>query len=414
MSTRTKVSVVVPIYNAEKRLRKCLDSIISQTLKDIEIICINDGSTDCSLSILEEYKKKDHRIKIFSKQNAGLVAARKDGCRLAQGEYIGYVDSDDYIDSDMFENLYSKAQEYDADMVSSGIIIEGNYISKDYDAFEPGFYSQDKMISFRNNSIFDYTIQQPGIRSSLCTKIFKTSIMKKIQQQIPDTITYCEDKLCVFTYILNCNSVYIMHECFYHYVMNNTSMTHSCDENYLIRVNEVYRYFNKLKTHPNFTGTMCSQADLYVVQILIKGINSRMGLSFNNLLWIDPYWMKEIGDNIEKIVIYGGGELGATYYKQITTNDKFKFIACVDYNYKKMTGYPFDVQNPIEVKNMDYDAVVITIKDIVKAEEIKIKLIDDGILEEKIYIFDQREIFWKYAEALGILNTSIHKNNIDI
>ena len=92
-----KVSVIVPVYNTEKYLEKCLDSILAQTLQDIEIICVNDGSKDCSREILEKYHDRDARIRIIDKENGGLVSARKAGVAEAFGEYIGFVDSDDWI-----------------------------------------------------------------------------------------------------------------------------------------------------------------------------------------------------------------------------------------------------------------------------------------------------------------------------
>lgn len=106
-----KLSVIIPVYNVEKYLKRCLDSVINQTLKDIEILCINDGSTDDSLSILEEYKSKDSRIVIISQGNKGLAATRNVGIENAKGEYLAFVDSDDWINSKFLECLYSSAKE---------------------------------------------------------------------------------------------------------------------------------------------------------------------------------------------------------------------------------------------------------------------------------------------------------------
>ena len=103
-----KVSVIVPVYNCEKYLKKCLDSLVNQTLKDIEIICVNDGSTDNSGRILEEYT--DSRIKIITKENGGLSSARNAGIAVAKGEYLGFVDSDDWVDLDFYEKLYNTAK----------------------------------------------------------------------------------------------------------------------------------------------------------------------------------------------------------------------------------------------------------------------------------------------------------------
>jgi len=114
-----KVSVVVPVYNVEKYLRECLDSIVSQTLKDIEIICVNDGSTDNSPAILEEYANKDNRIKIISKSNSGYGHTMNVGIDAATGEYIGIVETDDYIKQDMYEKLYNIAIKYDLDFIKA-------------------------------------------------------------------------------------------------------------------------------------------------------------------------------------------------------------------------------------------------------------------------------------------------------
>ena len=112
-----KVSVIIPVYNVEKYLKECLDSVVNQTLKDIEIICINDGSTDQSLSILESYAIKDERIKIINKENSGYGASMNLGLEAATGEYIGIVESDDFVELNMFERLYSVAVENELDLV---------------------------------------------------------------------------------------------------------------------------------------------------------------------------------------------------------------------------------------------------------------------------------------------------------
>ncbi len=112
-----KVSVIIPVYNVERYLRKCLDSVVGQTLQEIEIICVNDGSTDDSAAILKEYEKADSRIIVISQENQGLSAARNSGMRRAHGEYIYFLDSDDYIDGDALKTLVRLADERDADSV---------------------------------------------------------------------------------------------------------------------------------------------------------------------------------------------------------------------------------------------------------------------------------------------------------
>lgn len=115
-----KVSIIVPVYNVERYLKKCLDSLVNQTLKDIEIICVNDGSTDSSLEILEHYAKNHSQIKIINKINEGQSEARNIGIDCASGEYLGFVDSDDYVDINYYEKLYNAAKEYNCDIACAG------------------------------------------------------------------------------------------------------------------------------------------------------------------------------------------------------------------------------------------------------------------------------------------------------
>ena len=120
-----KVSIIVPVYKAEKYLKRCLDSIREQTLEELEIILVDDGSPDSCPKMCDDAAKSDMRIKVIHKENAGAGMARNAGLEIAQGEYIGFVDSDDYIDAKMYEELYTAAKKYDAELVLSGICYVG-------------------------------------------------------------------------------------------------------------------------------------------------------------------------------------------------------------------------------------------------------------------------------------------------
>ena len=398
------LSVIIPVYNTEKYLSKCLDSVINQTLRDIEIICVDDGSTDSSLAILKSYAKKDARIQIIEKKNGGLVSARKAGVKRANGTYIGYVDSDDWVDPAMYEQLYDCAVGNQADMVSSGYFLEGNYITTHYDGVPEGMYDADRMGFLRENAIYNIKIQDVGIRSPLCTKIFLTEKFKKVQLEIPEEISMSEDKLCVLSYLLSCSRVYVKKESYYHYVIHQESMVHRPDYHYLLKVNAVYQYLLTLYSHPFFTKTMRMQAELYLTEMLYKGINSRMGFENKNLLWIDPCWLRDIPYG-SKLVLYGGGELGDTYYRQLRNRRDLSFVCCVDFEWKKYVSDFGAIVSPEKLLETEYDLIVITIKNRNKADEVKGKLIETGIAKEKILWFEQKEIYWKYAEANGWLKS---------
>ncbi|MGI5850344.1 MAG: glycosyltransferase family 2 protein [Christensenellales bacterium] len=132
-----KVSVILPVYNVEPYLRQCLDSIVNQTLKDIEIICVNDGSTDGSHDILEEYAQKDGRITVIDQENAGAGAARNNGLKIARGEYLSFLDSDDFFELDMLREAYIKCKEYEADFV----VFRSDFYNNERKRFEPSMWT---------------------------------------------------------------------------------------------------------------------------------------------------------------------------------------------------------------------------------------------------------------------------------
>ena len=116
MDDKIKVSVILPVYNSEKYIVKTLESLINQSLKEIEIICINDGSKDSSIQILQEFERKDERVKVIDKENQGVWKARIDGIREAKGEYITFMDSDDYVKENFLESLYKNITENSSDI----------------------------------------------------------------------------------------------------------------------------------------------------------------------------------------------------------------------------------------------------------------------------------------------------------
>ena len=394
------VSVIVPVYNTEKYLSRCLDSIAHQTLQDIEIICVDDGSTDSSLSILQSYARRDQRIRIIKKKNGGLVSARKAGVQEVSGTYIGYVDSDDWIEPDMYEKLYGYAVRDQADMVSSGYIFEGNYITTHYDDVPEGLYDPEEMDFLRANAIYNLGTKDVGIRGSLCCKIFLAEKFKEVQLNIPEEISMSEDKLCILSYLLVCNRVSVLKKAFYHYMIHQESMVHTPDPGYLLKVNGVYQYFIKLYNHPLFTETMRMQAELYVTEMLYKGINSRMGCENRNLFWIDPYWLREIPQG-SKVALYGGGELGYVYRRQLKSREDLTFVGWLDLGWERFKNDSMETVSLEELLRAEYDVVVITIKNPSKAQEVRGQLVEVGIPEYRIRWFEQKELYWKYAEANG-------------
>lgn len=168
-----KVSIIVPIYNVEKYLKKCIDSIVSQTYSNIEIILINDGSSDNSESICKEYESIDQRIRYYKKQNGGLSSARNYGIENATGDYLLFIDSDDYIDNSMVETLLVSAEKYNADMV------ECNYyevINEEFHVFKP---KKNKVYS--SKEAIASLIYNTGITPTAWNKLYSKKLFSKLR-----------------------------------------------------------------------------------------------------------------------------------------------------------------------------------------------------------------------------------------
>lgn len=387
-----KVSVIVPIFNSEQYLDRCLKSIINQTMKDIEIICVNDGSTDNSLNIIEGFARDDSRIVVINKENGGLVSARKAGVSAAQGDYIGYVDSDDWIDVDMYQSLYDVAVKSSADMVTSGYILEGNYRTVHFDNVDEGLYEGVGVNYLRDNFIYYLPKRQTGIRGSLWCKLFKRDILLSVQNDVPNDISFAEDKVCLIHFSLHAKSIYVNHFAKYHWCINSDSMTHKGDSYYLAKVSKVYNYLIELYNHDNFTEIMKKHTELYMYELITLGMNRYIGLSNKNMVRIDPIWMNTIPQNAS-ILIYGGGELGDQYKRQLSNMRK-------DVTIVKDCGFEMPAYDDFA----GCDLAVIGIKNEGKAMEVKTAMMEIGIPEDRILWTPQPEFFWKYAEAEGLLD----------
>ncbi len=167
-----KVSVIIPIYNVEKYLDKCLESVSGQSLKSIEIICVNDGSTDSSGDILNKWAKKDSRIVVINQQNMGLSAARNAGLSIAQGEYVSFLDSDDWVSGDFFETLYSAVKNNDADTAMGGVVYYETMLNMYY-----GFVHEHCFCS--NKPILTTPLDKYGPMQSCsaCAKLYRRKML---------------------------------------------------------------------------------------------------------------------------------------------------------------------------------------------------------------------------------------------
>ncbi len=251
LETKTpKVSVILPIYNVDKYLRQSLDSLINQTLKDIEIICVNDGSTDNCFNILEEYSQKDSRIKVIHKKNAGTGAARNDGLRIATGECIGFVDPDDWVRENMFERLYSLIQEKDVDIVmcTPGGFDEQNQQERDFPYFvDANFKSEleNGIFNWRSISPFSYPM-------CVWNKLYKKELFDKHKIDFAEGLDF-EDHKVIFGSLLTAEKICFVREKLYIYRFNREGSILTDNNRRLI---DHIKIFDIVENILNSTGTM--------------------------------------------------------------------------------------------------------------------------------------------------------------
>ncbi|WP_206425633.1 glycosyltransferase family 2 protein [Romboutsia sp. Marseille-P6047] len=191
-----KVSVIIPIYNVEKYLNRCIDSVINQSLKDIEIILVNDGSPDNCPKICDEYANKDSRIKVIHKSNGGLSSARNAGMKIATGDYIGFVDSDDYIEINMYEQMYKVAYENNVDFVMSDYYKVYNDSKKEVTLdIDSSLYLKEDIY----NKIYPSLIMKENIDYGPLLAVwhclYKTSFIKENDLYFDEQVKYSEDNL---------------------------------------------------------------------------------------------------------------------------------------------------------------------------------------------------------------------------
>ncbi len=229
-----RLSIIVPAYNTEKYLDDCILSLLNQDLPEdeYEIIFVNDGSTDNSVQVIEKYMENHPCIRLISQQNAGVSAARNNGIRLAKGEYIGFVDSDDYIDSDMYRNMLSLAEKEVSDVCMCGFFSfdECGNIYESHVDFDSTYTTEceDHKLLLRF-----FTNNYNGL-ASVCNKIFKNSLIKNNDIHFDETMIIAEDEWFVFCCLLKAYRVDFIKKSLYFYRNNKYSAMHRFyDDQYL-------------------------------------------------------------------------------------------------------------------------------------------------------------------------------------
>ena len=231
MENNVKVSVIIAVYNAEKYLVQCLDSVLNQTLKEIEIILVNDGSTDNSMQILEKYQKKDARVRVINQENQGAAAARNAGMKLAVGEYLSFLDADDFFSPEMLEEMYAGCVEQDADI---SVIRSKEYNEQSHECTDMKFSIKEEFLP--GNNPFSYHDIPDCIfnifKGWVWDKLFRREMVMKNHLEFQN-LRSTDDMLFVYMSLVYANRIYVIdRELAYHRINVSTSVSSSRDKSW--------------------------------------------------------------------------------------------------------------------------------------------------------------------------------------
>ena len=299
-----KVSIIVPIYNVEKYLDDCIKSIINQTYNNIEIILIDDGSTDKSKDMCDIWKLNDNRIIVVHKENGGLSSARNAGIKIATGDYLAFVDSDDIIDEKMIENLVDLLKEEKADI---SVCKFKKYLEKDNPKFS---YLDEKIIYDKNNALKELLFDR--LTSHVCNKLFKKELFGNIE--FPEGKNY-EDLRTTYKIIEKCNKIVETKSELYGYMIRDDSITQKFGEknleNYIEAVNERYLHYKKKYQNLNTENIQGKINYIYTYYFKIAYSNSKSLLK--NIKLKEEY--KFLKENLK-------GNIKLNYYKLLNRKQR--------------------------------------------------------------------------------------------
>lgn len=261
-----KVSIIVPIYNSENTIERCVNSLISQTLKEIEIILVNDGSNDNSLELINNFAQKDTRIKVLDKNNKGVSSARNHGINNSEGKYIMFVDSDDYLEEDICKKSYEFAEKNKLDFVSMGFVVEdenGKIINKEV--------SKEKLISDNNISIGNILCNMK--LSYVWGRLYKYELISDIE--FDEELNYSEDSLFIFETCFKLNSIGILNEIGYHFIrQNKTTLSKKYVENIGLALKKTYTAQKEL----------CNKYNEYNIKVNGIGLDINVAIIYRSIL----------------------------------------------------------------------------------------------------------------------------------
>lgn len=374
------ISVIIPIYNVEPYLCQCIDSILRQTYKNLEILLIDDGSTDSCYEICEKYVFADMRIRVIHKQNEGLVSARKTGVMHARGEYVLCVDGDDWIEPDYIEELVKVQKRTQAEMIAVDLYFDIGDSSKVIrNGCQYGVYDGEKLYHnlLYNGQFFEY-----GINPHLVTKLISRELLRPIQMAVDERIMAGEDAAVTYPCVLTADRVCIADVCGYHYVQHLGSMTKTKSTGEEKRAQILFQYLEKSFENAGYKEPFVFQLNQYKKYFMLLRMIERLDRPKAADV-LSPFGGIKKGS---RVVLYGAGGLGQSIFRYLDADKRAEIVLWLDRSYHiyRSNGMRVDEPERIIRTEVPYDYVIIANVSGAVAKVIRQGLIRMGVAPEKI------------------------------
>lgn len=374
------ISIIVPVYNGEKYLSRCLDSIIGQEYREIEIILINDGSSDRTAEICGDYVQKDPRIVYIEQSNHGIAYTRKKAIELASGQYIGFVDADDFMDGMMYRQMIPYMEK--AQLVTSGYYYQKKQI---FDAVPKGLYEGDQAKKYLcENMLFFEKTCRIGITTNLWSKLFLAQKLKRAAAESSQNLFVGEDADILFRYILLCDKVYISRICSYHHESNSDSIMNTINRNYLSNVDSLYSSLSGVFEQSAYREQILPKWNRWI-WMMLQNTPQFMGWQFEKpkepIRYISPY-MNLLSE--KRVILYGAGAVGRDLYRLHKSYKDLEIILWVDQNWEELQKEGLAVCAVEKIYYASYDYIILAVKEEEAADAIGGSLRRQGISDARI------------------------------
>ncbi len=394
------ISVIIPAYNIDKYINDCLRSIECQTYTNLEIIVVNDGSTDNTREIIEEHKANDYRINVVHQENQGLVSARKRGLEMATGKLCMFIDGDDWIDKELIRSMFflMKSGEYDA--VHANFIEECNGNSRIHRSVTKNEVLElnciEKRIEVLRRRVLASTCDS-YITPSIWARIYNTDLVRKLYFLIPNEQSYGEDVLFLMHLLMNSERILLTEKAFYHYRVLDNSLSHNYGLNNLTKITTLYLNMKIVIKDYGIYDNLAGEVDSFYWEKVLQGIKQIEAPPLRIGIYMFPDQGSLIG---KRIILYGAGSVGKDYYTQITGYENTDIISWVDKRYDiVINGYR--IRRPDVVLEYDrYDLILLAVNDESVAREISKELEELGVPNDRI-------IWEKPLSAYNLMRRSI-------